>query len=340
VPSTADTSPDAFSPGAGFVGSGAYLPVSVSPSFIALAANDRYWAGTPAIGTVEVVTSFDGANPVEAFRTGDVDLTQVYSPFASWLAYDRELGSSLREGVSVNLEYLGFDAASPPFDDARVRQAFAKAVDWRRLVALGSDGSDESATSMVPPAIPDRSSEDFLPAYDPDGARALLAEAGYPDGRGFPAVTFITGGNPYAAAIAAELERNLGVAIALETMDFTAYFDRLAQDPPGMWMVDWVADYPGRTAILRLLLASDQQNNFGRWSSAAFDGALEEGSTATDPAAAAAAFDRAESIVRDEAPVVPLSYGTSYWLARDGLLGAGENGLGFVRFAGLAWADR
>ena len=340
VPPAAGTSPDAFSPRAGFVGSGAYLPVSVSPSFIALTANDRYWAGTAAIGTVEVVTSFDGANPVEAFRTGDVDLTQVYSPFASWLAYDRELGSSLREGASVNLEYLGFDAASPPFDDARVRQAFAKAVDWRRLVALGSDGSDESATSMVPPAIPDRSSEDFLPAYDPDGARALLAEAGYPGGQGLPAVTFITNGNTHAAAIAAELERNLGVDIALETMDFSQYFDRLAADPPGMWIVDWVADYPGRTAILRLLLASDQQNNFGRWSSAAFDAALDEGSAATEPAGAMAAFDRAEAIVRDEAPVVPLSYGTSYWLARDGLLGAGENGLGFVRFAGLAWADR
>jgi ABC-type oligopeptide transport system substrate-binding subunit len=104
--------------------------------------------------------------------------------------------------------------------------------------------------------------------------------------------------------------------------------------------VDWVADYPGRTAILRLLLASDQQNNFGRWSSAAFDAALDEGSAATEPAGAMAAFDRAEAIVRDEAPVVPLSYGTSYWLARDGLLGAGENGLGFMRFAGLAWADR
>jgi oligopeptide transport system substrate-binding protein len=340
VPPAAGTSPDAFSPRAGFVGSGGYLPVSVSPSFIALTANDRYWAGTPAIGTVEVVTSLDGTSPVEAFRAGDVDLTQVYSPFASWLSYDPDLGSSLREGVSVNLEYLGFDTSAPPFDDARVRQAFAKAVDWRRVVALGSDGSEAPATGMIPPAIPDRSSGDFLPAYDPDGARALLAEAGHPGGQGLPTVTFITNGNSHAAAIAAELERNLGVDIALETMDFTQYFDRLAQDPPGMWIVDWVADYPGRTAILRLLLGSDQQNNFGRWSSADFDAALDAGSAATESAGAAEAFDLAEGIVRDEAPVVPLSYGTSYWLARDGLLGAGENGLGFVRFAGLAWADR
>jgi len=340
VPPSAGADPAAFSPGAGFVASGGYVPAAVTASAIELRANDRYWAGAPAIGTVEVLTSLDGANPVEAFRSGDVDLTQVPSPFASWLAYDRDLGASLREGVSVNLEYLGFDTTSPPFDDARVRQAFAKAVDWRRLVALGSDGSEAPATGMIPPAIPGRSPDDYLPAFDPDGARALLADAGYPGGRGFPPVTFITNGNLHAEAIVAELRQNLGVDIALETMDFAQYFDRLATDPPGMWIVDWVADYPGRTAILRLLLGSDQQNNFGRWSSGPFDAALDEGSAAIDSASAASAFDRAEAIVRDEAPVVPLSYGTSYWLARDGLLGAGENGLGFVRFAGLSWADR
>ena len=107
-----------------------------------------------------------------------------------------------------------------------------------------------------------------------------------------------------------------------------------------MWTVDWVADYPDRTAILRLLLGSDQKNNFGRWSSSAFDAAVTEGSSATDPTAAAAAFDRAEGIVRDEAPVISLAYTTSYWLSRDGLLGAAENGLGFIRLAGLAWTDR
>jgi oligopeptide transport system substrate-binding protein len=340
VPPAADAGAGAFAPGDRFVASGGYVPTAVTAGSIELTANPRYWAGPPAIGTVEIRTSLDGTNPVEAFRSGEVDLTQVYSPYASWLAYDRDLGSSLREGVSVNLEYLGFDASEPPFDDPRVREAFAQAVDWRRVVTLGSDGTDEAATGMIPPAIPDRSAEDFLPAFDPAAARAALADAGYPGGRGFPPVTFITNGNTHAEAIRAELARNLGVDVALETMDFGQYFDRLAQDPPGMWVVDWVADYPGRTAILRLLLGSDQQNNFGRWSSAAFDAALEEGSAATDPAVAGAAFDRAERIVRDEAPVVPLSYGTSYWLAREGLLGAGENGLGFVRFAGLAWADR
>ena len=76
----------------------------------------------------------------------------------------------------------------------------------------------------------------------------------------------------------------------------------------------------------------------GRWSSAAFDAAIAEAGAASDPAVASAAYDRAESIIARDAPVVPVGYGTGRALARDGLLGASENGLGIVRMAGLAWA--
>ncbi len=338
VPPGLRTIPAPLVPGTNFVASGGYVPTSATASGIELTANDRYWAGRPAIRDVHVRTTLDGASPVQAFQDGKVDLTSVAPYDASWIAYDGSLGPDLRKGTSLSLEYFGFDTRKPPFDDARVRKAFASAIDWNRLVKLGTDGSEEPATSMVPPAVPGRSSQDFVPAFDPTAARELMAQAGYPGGRGFPAITLVTAGNAYAAAIAAQLKENLGVTIATESMDFTQYFDRLQADPFAFWAVDWIADYPARTATLRLLLGSGQTNNYGRWSSPAFDAALSEGSSATDPAVAAAAFDRAEGIVRDEAPVVPFSYSTSWWLSRDGLLGAGENGLGFIRLAGLDWA--
>lgn len=329
-----------FVPGPGFVASGGYRPTSETTTGIVLEANPRYWAGPPAIGRIEVKTSLDGRSPVQVFQDGEVDLTSIGSYDASWIAYDRDLGTSLRKGVSLSVEYLGFDTSSPPFDDARVRRAFGTGVDWRRIVSLGTDGAEEVATSIVPPAIAGRTAADMLPPFDPEGARALLAEAGYPGGAGFPAITFTSAGNPYARAIADQLHENLGVDVAVQTMEFSQYYDLLETDPPPMWSVDWVADYPARTALLGLLLGPDQPNNFGRWTDPAYTVALAEGGAATDPAAANAAFDRAEEIVRDQVPVVPLSYGTSWWLARDGLLGAGENGLGFIRLAGLAWADR
>jgi ABC-type oligopeptide transport system substrate-binding subunit len=117
------------------------------------------------------------------------------------------------------------------------------------------------------------------------------------------------------------------------------YFERLESETPAMWSLGWVADYPGRNDFLGVLLGTGASNNYGGWSSPTFDAAIAEAVSATDPVVAAAAYDRAEAVVRDEVPVVPLVYGPGWSLSRTGLLGANQNGLGIVRMAGLAWAD-
>jgi oligopeptide transport system substrate-binding protein len=288
---------------------------------------------------VTLVTDLGGRSPVDVFREGLIDYTAVSSFDATWLAYEPTLGRALREVASLGLTYYGFDASRPPFDDVRVRQAFAHAVRWQRIAELASVGTTEPATSMVPPGIPGRSTTDFVPDADPELAQRLLAEAGYPGGAGFPVVTMMTGGTGHEAAIVAELESVLGVRVAVETMDFGPYFDRLAEDPPAIWSLSWVADYPGPNDFLGLLLGSGRTNNYGRWSSAAFDAAIAAALEATDEGGVREAYDVAETIVRDEAPVIPLEYGTGFALVADGLLGAGQNGLGVIRMAGLAWDD-
>ena len=100
-----------------------------------------------------------------------------------------------------------------------------------------------------------------------------------------------------------------------------------------------MADYPGRNDFLGVLLGTGDSANYGRWSSSGFDQAIAEAGSATDPAAISAAYDKAESILRDDVPVIPVAYGPGWALSRTGLLGAAQNGLGIVRMAGLAWAD-
>ena len=185
---------------------------------------------------------------------------------------------------------------------------------------------------------PGRSDQDFLPTYDPDNARELLAKAGYPGGAGFPTTILMTGGSAFDEAIATEVKRELGITLQAETMG-DGFFERLSSDPPAMWSLGWVADYPGRNDFLGVLLGTGATNNYGHWSSPSFDAAIAEAVSAADPAVAAAAYDRAEAVVRDEVPVVPVSYGPGWALTRQGLLGAGQNGLGIVRLAGLAWAE-
>ncbi|MFN8518363.1 MAG: peptide ABC transporter substrate-binding protein [Chloroflexota bacterium] len=319
----------------GLVVSGGYVPVSQDGEGIRLEANERYWAGTPAIGSILHRTgSLDG--PVDSFQAGDVDLVPISALDAQWAAYDSALGPQLRRTDGLNVQYLGFDATTPPFDDARVRQAFAWAIDWQRLVGL-VDPSSVPATSIVPAGIELRGEGDFSPTYDPDAARTALAAAGYPGGEGFPDVTFVTSGTPYDGAIAAELERELGVRISSEVMPFGEFSQRLSQDPPQMWQLGWSADYPHPHDFLGLLLETGSANNVGGWSDADFDAALDAAASTDDPAAQIAAYEEAQRIVADQVPVIPLEYTEDWALSRDGLLGARDAGMGIIRYAGLAW---
>ncbi len=323
------------------VGSGAYTLASMTADTWTLQANPHYWAGKPAVDTVNMLLTINGQSPVDAFSAGTVDVTPISFTDAGWLAYDRQLGPSLREDPSLSVTYYGFETRRGPFADARVRQAFAMAIDWKRLAQLEDPLSSVPATGMVPAGMPGRPSGDFLPVFDVARARQLLAQAGYPGGAGLPAITFIGGGGGDSdAAIVAMLQTNLGVTVQYQTMDFGAYQQRLATDPPDIWSLSWVADYPGANDFLGVLLGTGSTANEGGWSNSDFDAAVAQGSSASDPAAALAAFTRAEQIVQDQVPVVPVSYGRSWSLVRDGLLGAAQNGTGILRLAGLKWSGQ
>jgi oligopeptide transport system substrate-binding protein len=319
------------------VASGAYVPSVGAPGELLLAANDDYWAGLAPLDRISMLTDLDGDSPVVMFQDETVDQTPIGSDDASWIRYDRDLGGQLRRTDDLSVEFYGFDTTSPPFSDVLVRRAFAHAVDWDRL-ALLADGDGSVATSMVPIGIPARGDEDFSPPYDPDSARQELAQAGFPAGEGFPRVTLLSSGSGVDAAVAHELERELGVRIAVETTPFEDFSDRLDHDPPQMWSLEWLADYPHPQDFLGLLLESGSDNNIGRWSNEAFDQALEAAAATTDPDAQEQHYSDAQLIVRDEVPLIPVRYGVSWALSREGLLGAGTSGLGIIRLAGLAWA--
>ena len=339
VPPGVGDDPAALAPGDDFVASGGYVLTGETGSGLTLTANPRYWAGEPAIRTIELVTDLGGRSEVAAFEADELDYAPIGGFDAAWIAYDETLGPQLREVGSLSTQYYGFDTKQPPFDDPRVRQAFGQAVDWRRIAALAaSDGSVEPANSMVPPGIPERSDRDFLPPYDPDAARRLLADAGYPGGAGFPDTTLMTFGGGFDEAVLLELERELGLTLAWEVMG-DGYFERLEVDTPQMWSLGWVADYPGRNDFLGVLLNTGAASNYGDWSSPEFDAAIADAGSAATPDEASAAYDRAEEIVRDEVPVVPMVYTSGWALSRPDLLGATQNGLGVVRMAGLAWDE-
>lgn len=318
--------------------SGAYIPEAAGGDLV-FRANPAWWGGTPPLDTILVRTGTDGASPVALYQDGAADWVTIPAGDAAWIRWDAVLGPDLRRSDDLSVSYYGFDTRRPPFDDARVRRAVARAVDWRRIVLL-ADPDATVATSLVPPGIPLRGDADLAPVHDPAAARAALAAAGYPGGRGFPAVTLVTTGGATDAALVRALRDELGITVTREIVPFGELTERMTEDPPGIWSLDWLADYPHPQDFLGLLLASGSPTNLGGWSDPRFDRALAEAAAAPDPDDQEAALLAAGRLVRDEAPLIPLRYGVTWALSRDGLLGAQPSGLGFLRFSGLAWADR
>jgi ABC-type oligopeptide transport system substrate-binding subunit len=111
----------------------------------------------------------------------------------------------------------------------------------------------------------------------------------------------------------------------------------LEHDPPSLWTTAWSADYPHAHDFLGLLLRSDSSANDGGWANARFDALIEQAAATDDPAAQGRLYGEAQVIVREEVPMLPLGYGRSWALSRDGLLGAAVSGVGILRFADLAW---
>jgi len=337
VPPGLDSDPALLAPGS-FVGSGAYVLSALTSTETTLTANPHYWAGPPPITTVHLLSSIGGKSPVSEFQAGDLDYTPIATYDASWIAYDPTLGPCLRIEPSPSVEFYGFNTSKAPFDNVHVRRAFEMGIDWDRIVALLSNPLEVPATGMVPLGIPGHSNTDFGPKFDLATAKSELAAAGYPDGVGFPKITLVTGGAALDGAIIRQLHDNLGIDINYEIEDWASYNQNLLTDPPAFWEMDWVADYPGANDFLGLLLGSGKTNNFARWSSSDFDAAIARALAATDATSTQAAFDQAQAIVQDQAPVIPVDYGSGYSLAAKGLLGAVPNGQGLVRYAGLAWA--
>ncbi len=315
--------------------SGAYRPTAQSLGGITLEANPRYWAGEPALGVIQVVDDLGGKSVVEAFEAGDIDYGRISDFDAGWIAYDEALGPQLRGHTEQAVDFYGFDTSRPPFDDVRVRRAFGKAVDWRRIVGLTTPDAI-AATSLVPPGIPGRSEVDALPTYDPEEARRLLAEAGYPGGAGFPETALVTQGYAWDGPIAEQVEAVLGITLRQEAMPFETYFERLESgEGPAFWAMSWVADYPAVQDFLGLLLESGSTNNYGRWSDAAYDAAIDAAASTDDAEAQARAYADAEAILRESVPVIPMAYHEGWALSRDDLVGTEVSGLGILRYASL-----
>jgi oligopeptide transport system substrate-binding protein len=214
----------------------------------------------------------------------------------------------------LSVIYTGFRVDQPPFDEVRVRQAFVLATDRERLadVVLGGDYSPATG-GFVPPGMPGSSAGIGLP-YDPDQARDLLAEAGYPGGRGFPAVEALAFGasNAYNEYVEAQWRENLGVDIIWEFVDWATLLDRLDREPPHLFGLGEGAYYPDPDSVLR----ASSVRHHTRWQNPTYDGLVEKAKRIPDQAERIKLYAQADRILVQEAVILPLTYGRHHRLVK------------------------
>lgn len=212
---------------------------------------------------------------------------------------------------------VGFNARRSPLDDVRVRRALTMAIDrkWLADVVLGGHVSPATG-GFTPVGMPGHAAGIALP-HDPDQARDLLAEAGYPGGRGFPLVEGILTG-PSAASIGAFLadqwREKLGVESACQAMELDEAVDRAYREPPCLAGMRWIASYPDPHDFLEVAVSHTQ--SLTQWHSETYNRLLDKARRTTDQQDRLSLYKRADQILIEQVGVIPLIYGRSHLLVK------------------------
>ncbi|MBI0535169.1 ABC transporter substrate-binding protein [Roseomonas sp. KE2513] len=328
----------AFNDGAAAIGTGPYRLVSYTRGGpIELARYDGYWGEKPRWATVRLLPVTAAGPRLAGLLAGDHDL--IEAPNTADLARLRQ-NSSVHVSASptTRLIFLQFDAArspSPfvqggagpnPLRDARVRQALSLAIDRRALTARVMDDVAVPAAQFLPDGMAGTTPGLPVLPYDPARARALLAEAGFPEGF---ALTFHATNNRYVndsrvAQAVSQYWQRIGVKVELDAMPSATFFTRRARREFSVAMGGWSADAPETLLFLQLWLATSDaargmgSSNYGGWSDPTFDAPVREAATTMDPAARAGLLRTAGRVALEAMPVAPLYFESAAWASRRG----------------------
>jgi ABC-type oligopeptide transport system substrate-binding subunit/class 3 adenylate cyclase len=201
--------------------------------------------------------------------------------------------------------YLQFDVGRAPFDDVRVRRAFALATDREALVKATRPNCFPATGGFVPPGMPGHLSGMGLPC-DLGRARQLLAEAGYPGGLGFPVVEFVARADQadLGENLQTQWRENLGVKIKWETAEWQAILARLGEEVPHLLVMGWMADYPDPDNFLRARI--DHIQHQSGWRNKGYDSLVGQAKRSPDQEERIKLYGKAEVILAEEAPIMPL----------------------------------
>lgn len=280
---------------------------------IRLERNPRYWnAGSVSLASIDVLPIGDPNTAINFFVTGEADLMMDKSMIPPGMGDLLRAEPWFHAAPFLGTYFLRFNVTRPPFDDPRVRKAFALVIDRATITGKITRNGERAALSLVPPGCGRGYASPPGLGTDVERARQLLAEAGFPGGKGFPLVDYLYPTLAVEKEIAVELQNMwkaaLGVEIALHKQEWKVYLSSLKALDYDIGRSSWVGDYNDPNTFLDLFISGSGNNRTG-FADPEYDALIAEAAAETDPAARYRTLARAESrLVEDLAVVAPVYF--------------------------------
>lgn len=303
---------------------------------VTMVANADYWDGKPAIEKIERPVVGDPTTRVSLYRRGDIDLVMLERQDLAEIEKDDRLKPDLKFFDRPVLWYIGINCdLEPAFKDVRVRRALAMALDRDQIVNVILGGVNKRIDSILPPGVLGyREGVKGIP-YDPEGARKLLADAGYPEGKGLPEMKIYFRNNRADIRIVAEnavtqWNNNLGLKVSAQDMEWGAYLAKHNKKEIPLYHMRWGADYLDAENFLSTLLATYGNENKVKYSNKKFDALCREADTILDEEKRKKLYAEAEDLVIQEAPFIPIYVQRDAELIRPRVKGMRESVFGHL----------
>lgn len=297
------------------IGTGPFRFVSWNHGIrVSLEANPDWHGGSVGLERVDFEVIPDVGVAFQKFVTGELDFVDEIPPGQLKLIRERH-PEAVRMWPYLRIEYVGINHSRPPFkDNLQLRQAFSWAVDRVSIVESLFEGAAEIPTGILPPGIPGRDDTIEGYGYDPEKAKRLLAEAGYPDGHGLPEIELWYNTNERHEQVMQFIQSNLaaiGVKTRLRSLDWPAYLKACDALEPDMYRLGWVADIPDADNFLYILLHSSQigaPGNYSGFSHPEFDTLVEQARTVSDIDERIELYKRADRLAIEQACWIMYAY--------------------------------
>jgi oligopeptide transport system substrate-binding protein len=334
---------DRFTEAAHFISNGAYrMKQWTHEEKIVLTPNPHFYEKNPAkrprVSAIEMYMINDANTSVVMYENGELDFIETTTSIPSFDVRRLRKRPECKTSILHRISYFGFNTKKSPFDNPKVRQAFAHALDRSYYPKLMQSGQ-KPTTSWISPGLTGYNPEAGL-EYNPEKARQLLAEAGYPNGKNFPTVhlSFQTLYDIQKEAEIAQYlwKKNLNIDVRLDNMEWKVLLSKLDEDPPQIFRLGWFVDYPDADSFMGVFL-SDSGNNHTQWKSDEYDALVQKAVITLNPAERQKLYDRAQHLLleRDTA-IVPMYVSEKTYLVKPHVKGLSINALNLPDFDRLS----